>query len=195
MTQNPNKTSIYEYRITSVEMRSLDQNIRQVILGRDESGTLQVTGEVPGCGEECNANLSDLILEFVMSCEGCGEPDVLDQYLGSFCAKISQAVLIETVDIDVDDHLRSSIETILTSMNGEHLLPEGLVEGLYGFDKCPICFASERMGIQRGLANAHRTFFKLCEDTIFAISTEYTITPIDDGIEPGHSLKFKLVRV
>jgi hypothetical protein len=192
MTQFPKKTSIYEYRITSAEMRSLDQNTRQVMLGKDESGVLRVTGEVPGCGEECHANLSDLILEFTMSCEGCGDPEDLNRYLTSFCAKISKAILLMSEGIAPQDHIHSSIETIFTSMNGAHTMPVASIEGLYGFDHCPIYFASERMGIQRGLINAHRTFFRLCEEIILSASPDYTITPIDDGIEPGHSLTFKL---
>lgn len=195
MTQIPKKTSIYEYRITSAEMRSLDQNTRQVMLEKDEGGVLRVSGEVPGCGEECRANLSDMFLEFVMSCEGCGDPEVLDQYLGSFCAVISKAVLSESRGLDPTDKLFSAIQSIFTSMNGEHTIPDGSMEGLYGFDRCPICSASERIGIQRGLAIAHRTFFALCKETIFAISTDFVLTPIDDGFGQGHSLTFKLVPV
>ena len=194
MTQVPNKSSIHEYRITSAEMRSLDQNTRMVVLERDASGILRISGEVPGCGEECRANLSDLILEFVMSCEGCGDSEVLEQYLDSFCGKISKAILLETGGTNPEDHLHSSIETIFASMNGEHTMPENLTEGLYGFNHCPICSASKRTGIQRGLASAHRTFYRLCEDTILASSTDFAMTPIDDGIERGHSLTFILRR-
>jgi hypothetical protein len=181
---------IFEFTITSADMRSLDQNQRRIGLLKDEDGKLFVRGEVPGCGAECNANLSEVILEFIMSCERCSNPEILDHYLESFSAQVSNAIVLHTMEDNPEAHLKSSLECIFGSMNGEFLIT--FPEGNFGFDECPICAASKRTGIQRGLRAAHLAFFKLCQQTLQSISTEYALVPVDENFEPGHSLWFKL---
>lgn len=192
MTQSPTKSLLYEYRITSKEMRSLDQNIRRIYLGVNEDGLTVVWGEVPGCGEECNTNLSELILEFIMSCEGCKDPDVLDQYQEIFCSKISNALSDQLQTVDAENQLRSLFEILFASMEGEYAIPEDMRTSPLGFERCPICVASTRMGMQRGLDQAHGTYFKLIQQLVQKASHKYSFTPLDDGDSPGHALKLFL---
>jgi hypothetical protein len=192
MTENPTPTLVYEYTITSAEMRSLDQNLRKVMLLVDENGTPLLRGEVPDCGAECFANLSEVILEFIMSCEGCVDPQTLDRNLATFSTKLSKAIAIRTTGKTPQAQLKSSLDSIFSSMDGEYSIPDQLTDGTFGFNECPICAASKRLGIQRGLKRAHRAFYELCRLTIDSTSENVSLFPIEDGFQTGHSLMFRL---
>ena len=138
------------------------------------------------------ASLSQVILEFIMSCESCSDPIVLDVYIDTFSTKLSNAIVLQTEEPDPDAHLTSALECIFSSMGGEYVVSERSPDGTYGFKECPICAASKRMGIQRGLKTAHRTFVKLCQETVHSISPGNSLSPIDENLEPGHALMFTL---
>ena len=58
---------LLSYKIASSNMRYIEINEREIYLRQDPQLGIVLLGEVPFCGPDCNANLSQMLLEYTMS--------------------------------------------------------------------------------------------------------------------------------
>jgi hypothetical protein len=68
---------LYSYRIASADMKYIEINTREIFLRDDPASGLILRGEIPECGPFCHADLSEVFLEYAMSCKGCEESSVM----------------------------------------------------------------------------------------------------------------------
>ena len=89
-SQTTNDSPLYTYEIASGDMRYIEINERNLYLRRDPSLGLILRGELPGCGAGCYADLSQVMLEYAMTCEGCKSPQEAAEYVANFGKRLGE---------------------------------------------------------------------------------------------------------
>ena len=75
----------FQYLIASGDMRFIERTERSIVIIGEGDIDWVIRGEVEGCGEACHANLSQIFLEYLMSCEGCGDQQEVDLAIDMLC--------------------------------------------------------------------------------------------------------------
>lgn len=79
------------YVIASADMRFIERSEREIYIRGDAENEYIIRGEMPGCGATCFASLGQVLLEFVMSCEGCVDPVEQAESVDDFCDMLGRA--------------------------------------------------------------------------------------------------------
>ncbi len=83
---------LYSYRVASADMKYIEINTREICLRHEADQGLVLRGEIPGCGISCQANLSEVFLEFAMSCKGCEDSSVMMESVANFGERLGEIV-------------------------------------------------------------------------------------------------------
>ena len=76
------------YVIASADMRYIEINEREIYIRQDPVVGIVVRGEISGCGAGCYADLSQIFLEYAMSCEGCSDQTEGEKSVTRFGARL-----------------------------------------------------------------------------------------------------------
>ena len=160
-------TKLFTYQIASGEMRYIEVNQREVYLRNDPQKGLIVRGEIPGCGEGCHADLCQILLEYALSCEGCGEPMVAAEAMYRFGVRLGKLLSANLCRLDdglsTGDQLSLVFGCILNSMSVPYDVERTLNNIHYKLSSCPLDEAAKGAGFSRVLPMARRSFSALCE--------------------------------
>lgn len=166
------------YTVASADMRYIEVNEREVYLRHDP--TPVVRGEMPGCDSSCDADLSLVLLEYVISCEGCkGEPieaEAADRFGAQLGAKLVHHLYPAPQDTPVVTRLSGAFNCILNSMyvsfSTEHT-PEKRV--WYTLAHNPLEATAQETGFSRGVNMAHRAFVACCASIVQTIAPDWAL--------------------
>lgn len=185
---------VFSYVLASADMRYIENGERDIYLRNDPELGLVFRGELAGCGPGCYVDLSQVFLEYAMSCEGCkkeGEGVNQAARFGEHLAEVLlEAIKPEMVDLPVIEKLSNAFKFILTSMNVSYdeQLHENRLE--YSLTCCPLSECGKSEGLGFGFAMAHRSFTSLCICLIEALAPDWVLgTPsVEDNQAPIRSV-------
>ncbi len=170
---------LFNYSIASADMRYIEIGERLLYLRADPELGPVVRGEILGCGPGCYVDLSQVFLEFTMSCEGCREEDVIDEalvYFGERLGKLLSSRLYpdEKKDAAVD-RLVGMFDCIFRSMNVPYSMEQEQSRLHYSFASCPFCDNEAYAGFTRSMDMARLGFVSLCESILHNIAPGWVL--------------------
>lgn len=182
----------FRYVVSSTEMRHIERAERRVFVAADSSGLPRIWGEITGCGEACNADLADILLEYSLSTEGSVDAGPGQEASRSFVEQVarSAAAVAAKVTAPPETGARGALEGLLASMGGVPSPPDP--SGAAGFDLCPLCSTAASGGTQRVSDRAHILFLDLCQEAVRIAAPGWTPFPTADLRTPGHALRIAL---
>lgn len=183
---------VFRYIVSSTEMRHIERAERCVYVGSDAAGLPLIWGEITDCGEACNANLADLLLEYAMSMEGSSDPSLWAEACRTFAEQISTPVAgIAAGDVaEPDAPARIALAGMLRSMAPGAAEPDDS-RGL-GFADCPLCSTASAGGTRRVADRAHDLFLDLCRETLRAAAPGWAVSSAAGFGRSPHPLRLTL---
>jgi hypothetical protein len=180
-TQEP---VLYVYRVASSDMKYIEINIREIYLRQDPSKGSILRGELPECGQSCHADLSEIFLEYAMSCR-CYEnalamPDSVMQFGERLSEKVAAVFLSQYADSPAQDIVPIIFDCVLESMGVHYQKLATADEYHVAFKDPPIGATAEKSGLQLYVSPACQGFIAFCESILEAAGGAWTmLTPKD----------------
>ena len=182
MLQQPfsiRETQLFTYVIASGDMRYIPISERTIYLRNDPDLGPVVRGEIGDCGPVCYANLSQNLIEYTMSCEGCQDPvqaGELVECLGERLGKILAARLFQDVaDLAVQDRVSGAFVFILRSMGVPFEIQHMPGSLRYVLDDCPLQTTARPLGLTRRVPVARRGFVVLCDSLLRTLAPGWVL--------------------
>ena len=176
---------VFSYRIASGDMRYIEIGVRDVYLRNDPEAGLIFRGEIAGCGPECFDNLSEIFLEYALSCEGCLDPEVTLEEVVHFGRHLAD-ILLNSLRTDLakrtpEDKLSLAFECILNSMGANYTVDRQPGQLSYALSCCPLSDCAERTGLRRSVEMGLAAFIALCKQMIQALAPEWELQQPANG--------------
>ena len=188
ISQTSTDSPLYTYVIASGDMRYIEINQRNLFLRRDPNLGLILRGELPGCGSGCYADLSQVLLEYAMTCEGCKSPQEACEYVAGFGKRLgellSQQLTSELSTLPAEDLLPAALEILLKSMVVPYTGVRSSQRLTYTLEYCPLCETGETSGMARELVLARYGFAALCNNLVASLTPGWKlVTPGEQDAE------------
>jgi hypothetical protein len=179
---------LYTYVIASGDMRYIEINQRNLFLRHDPNLGLILRGELPGCGAGCYADLSQVLLEYAMTCEGCKSPQEACEYVAGFGRRLgellAQQLIAELASLPPEDLLPACLEFLLKSMLVPYTSQHSPQRLAYTLEYCPLCASGSASGMERELVMARYGFAALCKNLVAGLSPAWIlVTPTEQEAE------------
>lgn len=176
---NAEGKQLLSYVVASGDMRNIPINDREVYLRIDPELGLILQGEVPECGFECHANLSQILLEYTMSCEDCHNRGSTAKNADQFGERLGNQLVTK---IYGDNAVTSEIaqvselmEIILNSMDIAFQTDHKVDQLQFDLAQCPIHRSAGSLGLNLWVASAHRAFVALCSYIISTLASDWVL--------------------
>jgi hypothetical protein len=160
-------------------MRYIEINKRDVYLRSDPQLGPVVVGEVPDCGPDCNANLSQMLLEYTMSCEDCRDQATTARYIDHFGDNLGEKLIARLYDVVPEtaglDRLSEVMDIILNSMGVEFQKDLTVDHLRYDLAHGPIHETARNSGVTLWVAAAQSAFVALCRRVIQTLAPEWEL--------------------
>lgn len=174
---------LFKYVIASADMwyNAIDE--RTIYLRNDPELGPVIRGEVCGCGPGCHANLSQVLLEYAVSCKGCQDKDKaggLVECAGERVGRILAARLYQDAPEDHPEaQVAAAFQFILRSMGVPFEVTQtpGLIRYQLAF--CPLHETARRNGLVSGIPPARRGFVAICESMLANLAPDWQLTRPD----------------
>ncbi len=171
---------LFNYTIASADMRYIEIGERVLYLRADPDLGAIVRGEIPGCGSGCYVNLSQVFLEFTMSCEGCRERDVVDEALLYFGERLGTLLCSRLYPDDgqgqVVERLTGIFDCVFRSMKVAYSQEQEQGRLHYSFAGCPFCDNEAYAGYTRSMEMARLGFVSLCESLLKHLAPGWSLS-------------------
>jgi hypothetical protein len=170
---------VFSYAMASGDMRYIEIGRRDVYVRDDPDVGLIIRGEIPDCGPGCFVDLSEILLEYVMNCEGCREKSMATDEAVRFGEHLSEILLAstssESSELPAVERLSSAFTFILNSMNASYTEENkgNLLE--YSLEWCPLSECAQCNGLSRSVEAAHLTFTSLCNNLITSLAPGWAL--------------------
>lgn len=182
LPQTSTDSPLYTYVIASGDMRYIEINQRNLFLRHDPNLGMILRGELPGCGAGCYADLSQVLLEYAMTCEGCKSPEEACEYVATFARRLgellAQRFSNEYSTLPEQERLPVAIEVLLKSLVVPFTSQVDQQRLAYSLEYCPLCETGSSSGMMRELIMARYGFAALCASLVSGVAPAWTvITP------------------
>jgi hypothetical protein len=148
------------YVIASADMRFIERSEREIYIRGDAENEYIIRGEMPGCGATCFASLGQVLLEFVMSCEGCVDPVEQAESVDDFCDMLGRACATwlnqHVSGISTSEQLHTAMTSVCRSLIvpfAERVASDKLS---YSFVENPLEKTASSLGMNRAVELAQR---------------------------------------
>ena len=146
-TLNSPDVPVFSYIISSADMRHIEIEKTNIYLRTDQDGVLIFQGKVSGSRPGFFIDLSEILLQYVMSCEGCKEQEVALHEVVRFGEHL--------VDLPGAEKLQVVFKSVLNSMDVSYSLDSNENQLEYALDCCPIRGCASKTGLGRSVELAH----------------------------------------
>ncbi|HLE15585.1 MAG TPA: hypothetical protein VI776_12620 [Anaerolineales bacterium] len=189
---------LVRYTMASGDMRYIEVAEREIYLRDKPQVGPVVRGEIPGCGDGCFADLSQVFLEYAMSCEGCKEESEAEDLVvrfgvrlgGSLAARLARDLLEKSAE----DQMAWAFECLLRSMSVpfEVRRTEDYQHYLLAF--CPLCDAGRKTGLSREMTWGRKGLVALSEQLVADLAPGWHLLKPTRQEAEETLLEFVLVR-
>ena len=170
---------LLSYIVASGDMRHIPINERELYLRTISDRGVLIQGEIPGCGADCNINLSQVLFEYAVSCEDCKDhiasADMelrFGQHLGQVLAA---EIKSEMGELSGESQFEKLMAIVLRSMDVAYSV-EGDGNYLrYDLHDCPIQRAANEPGYSLRLPVVHLGFAALCEAIVNGLAPSWQL--------------------
>ncbi len=170
---------LFTYAIASAEMRYNAIGERAVYLRSDPVSGPVVRGELVGCGPGEYADLSQVLLEYALSCEGCQDQARAGELVtctGERLGKILATRLYhDAMPVPDADRVSGAFQCILRSMAVAYTVERGANGIRFEFACCPLHDTALKTGLSRGTAIARRCFVALCASMLQTLAPDWVL--------------------
>ena len=175
------ETNLFTYTIASAEMRYIPIGERTIYLRNDSAIGPVLRGEICEHGPDCHANLSQILLEYAMSCEGCPDyekasemSECLGERLGRLMAKkLYQGDTL--LDFSMIEKVRSAFEFVLHSMGNQFQVEHTNNQIHFYFTSCPLAETAQKTGMLRSIVPARVGFIAICASMLNTLAPQWTL--------------------
>ena len=188
VTYSVRETQLFSYTVASGDMRAIDVNQRTVYLRGDAAGLPVMRGEVPGCSADCHANLSQVLLEYALSCQGCQDQAQAGELVACTMDRLGRllaARLYQDAPAAVaDERVARALRFVVASLDVPFVLERTPRSLRFELARCPLHTMAAQTGLSRGLSTARCGLVALCASMLQALAPDWTLTqPVrtDDG--------------
>ena len=184
-TTEGHEAPVFSYVMASADMRYIEIGRREVFLRKDPTAGLVIRGEIPDCGPECFIDLSEILLEYATSCEGCREDDVDTEEVVTFGVKLGEILVASTADavaeLPTPKKLSIAFACTLNSMGATYrqVIKENCLE--YMLDCCPLRECANSTGFGRNVEMAQLSFTAMCKSIVNAFAPDWELTQPSEG--------------
>ena len=170
---------LFTYRISSADMRYIEIGERFVFLRNDPISGPVLRGELTGCGSDCYIDLSQIFLEYALSCEGCRNQLVEEEEATRFGIRLGKLLTIlicpEDANVLPETRVNNTIQCILSSMSVPFSLEWTPTQLFYKLAHSPIHEAAKETGFTRAVVIASRSLYALLKSVIRFIAPEWEL--------------------
>ena len=189
---------LFSYPIASGDLRYIEVNTREIhLVDQAETGYL-IRGEIPGCGPGCDINLSQIFLEFSVSCEGCRDLEAAQETVTQFGKHLAEILAPRFSNAasggSVSDQIHFAFECLLNSLEVDHVALRDEDRFQFTLQKCPFKTSADQSGFARGLNLAYSGFGALCQGSLFLIAPDWTLHYPPDCDQEDGLLEFVLMK-
>lgn len=184
------ETRVFTYVIASADMWMSENNERCLCLRNDPEMGPVVRGEIDGMGPQHHANLSQVLLEYAMSCGACHDRDQVNEAVectGHRLGSILARKLYQDTELPSPiDRICGAIEFILLSMDARFeatIAPDRIT---YQFPDCALTNTAHGAGLACGLVVARRAFIAICESMLGQLAPDWVMLhpTVDEASQP-----------
>jgi hypothetical protein len=170
---------VYSFALASADMRYIEIGEREIFLRNDPKAGLVFRGEISGCGPGCFVDLSEILLEYAMSCEGCRERSVASKEVTRFGEHLAEVLVEKTyhdiTELPTPEKLSSAFKCILNSMSAKYIEESKEDHLEYSLNCCPLSECAKSTGLSRSVEMAHLSFTALCKSLIKALAPDWEL--------------------
>ena len=170
---------VFTYALASADLRYIEIGEREIYLRREPEGSLIFRGEIAGCGPDCYINLSEILLEYAMSCEGCSRAELATEMITHFGDHLGQ-IYVENADQSLSDlnqqeNISNALACILNSMGAKFVAAIQPDSMEFSLDCCPLSECARDSGLNRSVEMAYLAFIALVNSVLSRLSPEWTL--------------------
>ena len=189
---------LLRYTMASGDMRYIEVAEREIYLReRPPVGTI-VRGEIPGCGDGCFADLSQVFLEYAMSCEGCIEEadaeDLVIQFGMQLGRSLSTRLRGDLLEMSAEEKMARTLECLLHSMSVPFEVRKRKDYQHFLLAFCPLCDSGRKTGLSREMAWGRKGIVALCEQLVADLAPGWKLLKPTRQEAEETLLEFVLVR-
>lgn len=188
---------LFRYIIASGEMRYIERTERLVLLDHEPEDGWRVYGMIEGCGSACDVNLTQIILEFIMSCEGL-DTATHQAALRVFSQKIAAAMVEQikssSADEQIEGLLDECLRCLLGSLGDRYVLKTDRSQISASFADCPLCALGGESGMQRHGELAHGVVFDLVRAVVYKLDPAAVVRTGQADTQKDHGLDLDIIR-
>ena len=177
-TTQPRATQLYSFTVASADMFYSEVNRRELYIRDDPEDGFQVWGEIPGGGGVTAADLSEVLLEYAMTCAALGDlPQAyrqMDKFGRELGERLAVCVMRCTPDQPEEHRAACALECVLESLNAGFTIQQSGDLLSYTLDHCPLCDHAERTGLSQ-VELAHHGLGALCHSLIRSLDPELEV--------------------
>jgi len=170
---------VFSYALASADMRYIEIGERKIYLRNDPKAGLVFRGEIPGCGPECYVDLSEILLEYAMSCEGCSKQELASEMVIRFGEHLGDAYVEKTQhyapELPTSDKLSNALKCILNSMSATYIEDKKVDRLEYSLDCCPLSECAKNTGLNRSVDMAYLSFIAICKSLINGLALNWEL--------------------
>lgn len=184
---------LFSYVVASADMRYIEESEREIRLRIDPNLGPIVRGEFSGCGPGCYADLSQIFLEYAMSCEGCKDHQMTEEAITGFGDRLGSVLgarLRKSEDESPPiDRLSGAFTCVLNSMNVPFKEEQGEGSLHYILEHCPLCESGSKTGLGREMVVARTGFAAFSESLVRSLAPDWVVLtptasePVDTLLE------------
>jgi len=170
---------VFTYALASADLRYIEIGEREIYLRQEPEGSLIFRGEIADCGPDCYINLSEILLEYAMSCEGCSRAELATEMITHFGDHLGQ-IYVENAGTNISDlgsqeKISNALACILNSMGAKFtaaIQPDSMA---FSLDCCPLSECARDTGLNRSVEMAYLAFIALVNGVLSRLSPEWTL--------------------
>jgi hypothetical protein len=170
---------VFSYALASGDLRYIEIGEREIFLRRVPGKGLVFRGEIAGHGSDSYINLSEILLEYAMSCEGCSRAELATEMLLHFGDQLGQIYLENTNQenetLSEEEKLSRAMVCLLTSMDAKYSEEHQSQSLEYSLDCCPLSECARDTGLNRSVEMAYLSLVELFNSIIAKLAPEWTL--------------------
>lgn len=170
---------VFSYVMASADMRHSGIGERDIYLRNNAKKGLLFQGEISGCGSGCFVDLSQILLEYAMSCEGCGEDHIASEEAVRFGKRLAEILAVKlnqnSPELSPKEKIAAAVKIILNSMGASYMEAHEEDRVEYIVNCCPLSECGKNTGLASSAAVAHIAFVALCQKLLTILAPDWVL--------------------
>lgn len=175
------ETRLFSYTIASAEMRYIPIGERTIYLRNDATRGPILRGEIGEHGVDSHANLSQILLEYAMSCEGCRNSDraaEMSECLGDRLGRLVTKKLDQNGSLaeqTMPEKVQQVFAFILHSMDIQYQIEHKDNQIYFYLANQALDDVAQHAGLSRGIVPARMGFVAICSSILNTLAPEWKL--------------------